>query len=258
MSEIISLLANSNYLVVNKDLISMLGLECAVFLSEIVSEWSYWENTGKAEDGWFFSTQKNIEKNTNLKRCKQNACAKKLVELGLLETEVRGMPAQKYFRINEENIRLLFPANKIAENCKQDCMKSANMFAENEQTSLQNFDNQDVSKTARNNNKDNNNKNNNKNSIPKHKHGTYEHVLLTDKQYEKLKQDYGETETDEAIEFLDAYIQEKHYKSHDHNITLRKWVFDAVKERKAKKPKRGEQKLDFKTFAAMKMKHEKV
>ena len=93
---------------------------------------------------------------------------------------------------------------------------------------------------------------------PKHKHGTYKHVLLTDKQYEKLKADYGEKETEDAIEFLDSYIQEKHYKSHDHNITLRKWVFDAVKERKAKQPKVREQRLDFKAFAEAKLKHQKV
>lgn len=93
---------------------------------------------------------------------------------------------------------------------------------------------------------------------PKHKHGTFNHVLLTEKELESLQKDFGEAETAEAIQFLDEYIEEKGAKYKNHNLTLRRWVFDAVKERKAKKPKRGEQKLDFKTFAAMKMKHEKV
>lgn len=93
---------------------------------------------------------------------------------------------------------------------------------------------------------------------PKHKHGTFNHVLLTEKELESLQKEYGETETAEAIKFLDEYIEESGKKYKNHNLTLRRWVFDAVKERKAKKPKRGEQKLDFKTFAAMKMKHEKV
>ena len=64
----------------------------------------------------------------------------------------------------------------------------------------------------------------------KHKYGEYQKVLLTDKQLEKLKKDYGEEETLKAINHLDSYIQEKGYKSKDHNLTLRRWVFDAIKK----------------------------
>lgn len=66
----------------------------------------------------------------------------------------------------------------------------------------------------------------------KHKYGEYQHVLLTDKQYEKLVNDYGEFEVQNAIKFLDEYIQMKGYKAKDHNLALRKWVFKAVEEEK--------------------------
>lgn len=66
----------------------------------------------------------------------------------------------------------------------------------------------------------------------KHRHGEYGHVLLTDSQLDKLFTDYGESNTQDAIKFLDEYIQMKGYKAKDHNLALRKWVFRAVEEEK--------------------------
>ena len=71
----------------------------------------------------------------------------------------------------------------------------------------------------------------------KHKHGEFQKVLLTDPEFEKLADDYGSDLRDKAISFLDAYIEEKGYKSKSHNLAIRRWVIDAVKENEAK-PKR--------------------
>lgn len=68
----------------------------------------------------------------------------------------------------------------------------------------------------------------------KHKYGEYKHVLLTDKQLEKLKKDYGEDKTNTAIKFFDEYIQEKGYKCKDHNLAMRRWVFTAIEEKRVK------------------------
>lgn len=68
----------------------------------------------------------------------------------------------------------------------------------------------------------------------KHRYGEYQHVLLTDRQFEKLVNDYGEFEVHSAIKFLDEYIQMKGYKAKDHNLALRKWVFKAVEEEKSR------------------------
>lgn len=71
----------------------------------------------------------------------------------------------------------------------------------------------------------------------KHKYGEYQHVLLTDRQFERLVNDYGEFEVQSAIKFLDEYIQMKGYKVKDHNLALRKWVFKAVKREQVEKNK---------------------
>ena len=70
---------------------------------------------------------------------------------------------------------------------------------------------------------------------PKHHYGEYNHVMLTDRQYNKLCDDYGDIETGEAIKYLDEYIQMKGYKAVDHNLVMRKWVFDAVSRDKQKR-----------------------
>lgn len=71
--------------------------------------------------------------------------------------------------------------------------------------------------------------------------GEYRNVKLTDSEYNRLAGDYGEDLRNEAIKFFDEYIEEKGYKSKSHNLAIRRWVIDAVKERAARPPtyKRG-------------------
>lgn len=64
----------------------------------------------------------------------------------------------------------------------------------------------------------------------KHKHGEYNHVLLTDEQYQKLIKDYGETQAKEMIKILDEYYEVKGCKDKNHNLVLRKWVLDKYKQ----------------------------
>lgn len=71
-------------------------------------------------------------------------------------------------------------------------------------------------------------------------YGEYKHVRLTQKQYDKLVTDFGERDTDDAIRFLDEYIQMKGYKAKDHNLAIRKWVLNAVKEDRNKRGDRRE------------------
>ena len=71
----------------------------------------------------------------------------------------------------------------------------------------------------------------------KHAYGVFKHVRLTMDEYKRLTEDYGHDETNKAIDFFDAYIEEKGYKSKSHNMAMRRWVFDAVKEREQKRAK---------------------
>ena len=68
------------------------------------------------------------------------------------------------------------------------------------------------------------------NKEEKHKYGEYKHILLTDNELERLYKDYGEDKTKQAIRYLDEAIEMKGYKYKSHNLALRKWVFDAIRE----------------------------
>lgn len=66
----------------------------------------------------------------------------------------------------------------------------------------------------------------------KHIYGEYKHVRLTDTEYQKLCEEYGDIDTGRAIRYLDEYIEMKGYKAKSHYLCIRKWVFDAVKREK--------------------------
>ena len=68
----------------------------------------------------------------------------------------------------------------------------------------------------------------------KRKHGEYEHVMLTDEEVERLANEYGREKADDAIRYLDEYIEMKGYKAKSHYLAIRKWVMDALKEREQK------------------------
>jgi predicted phage replisome organizer len=65
----------------------------------------------------------------------------------------------------------------------------------------------------------------------KHIYGEYKHILLTDKEFDKLKIDFGEQKTKDAITLLDESIEMKGYKYKSHNLAIRKWVIGALKEK---------------------------
>lgn len=64
---------------------------------------------------------------------------------------------------------------------------------------------------------------------PKHKYGAYKNVLLTEKEYQSLiKLQDGE----KAIEFLSEYREYKGYKAKSDFLAIKKWVFEAMSERR--------------------------
>ena len=66
----------------------------------------------------------------------------------------------------------------------------------------------------------------------KHIYGEYKHVKLTDKERDRLFNDYGEVDTTKAIKYLDEYIEMKGTKYKSHYLALKKWVFDAIRNDK--------------------------
>ena len=121
---------------------------------------------------------------------------------------------------------------------------------ENQAVEIQAVENQgQLNTNILNTKKENTKQSNTKNKIScekeqKHKYGEYNHVLLTDEERERLVKDFGEDVVHDAIKYLDEYIEEKHYKSHSHNLAIRRWVIDAVKKHKPQSSSTGNAFLD--------------
>ena len=106
---IVHLLANDNYIVVNKDLIRLVGLTEAVIFGELASEYVYWEKQGGLDDeGYFYSTIDNIENNTGINEKHQREAIKNLENIGILKSKRKGLPAKRYIKINVEAVERMF------------------------------------------------------------------------------------------------------------------------------------------------------
>lgn len=145
---VLQLIASRNFITLNKELIKLLGIDEAIMIGELASEYDYWEKQGKIENGYFFSTAENVEENTTLSEYKQRKALNKLKALNLVSVEVKGMPAKRYIKIQEEELLKFLGIQ----------------FLKNYGTSSEKIKELEPKKLRGNNNKDNNNKNNNKTS----------------------------------------------------------------------------------------------
>ena len=73
-----------------------------------------------------------------------------------------------------------------------------------------------------------------KKKATKHKYGEYQHVLLTDKEYSSLERDYGSSNTQTIIKFLDEYLEMKGTKYKSHYMVIKKWGAKAALENRNK------------------------
>ena len=157
-----SLLSSSKYIIVNKDLIKMLGLNEAVILGELCSEYTYWESTNQLDDnGYFYSTRENIESNTGINAHFQRIAMKNLEDKGILISKKMGIPCKKYYKINEDAVIKVLQEAKIIT--KSPVVHEVNDKAKTEETpSAENNKLQEGQDINTNNNNINNKINNNK------------------------------------------------------------------------------------------------
>ena len=190
-----SLLSSSKYIIVNKDLIKILGLNESVILGELCSEYTYWENTNQLmDDGYFYSTRENIENNTGINAHYQRIAMKNLEQKGIISIKKRGIPCKIYYKINEETVVEYL---KIAKLPVVHEMNDKENISCN--TSDSSGSQQEVNEVNGNNNNINNKINNNKEHThaptPDEEKKEYAtKVTMTKKEYQSLTDTYGEDE----------------------------------------------------------------
>lgn len=200
---------------------------------------------GFSQDGfsWFSGSQSYIASWLGgASRTTVDSCLRKLVSKGLLKKRDRvenGVKFCDYQAIIPKLDRV--PKNWTGDVQKLDrgCTDSGQGGCTDSGHHIYKLDNNS------NNNKDNiDNRQNNiaidrskkpKTKEQKHKHGEFMHVLLTDKELDKLKADYP-NEYQTMIRDLDEYLELHPSKSYaNHNLTMRRWKRKDEQEQKPKK-----------------------
>lgn len=225
MSILMSILSSDAYIILNKYVMKAIGLHEAILLGELCSEYIYWCKEDKLQDGYFFSTRENIEKETTLSPHQQRQALKNLVNFGFIEVTEKDMPKKTYYKVIEEKVYEFLSKIELdfAEAKKFNDKTSKNLTSSDE-----NIEDQDVKNFNINNNIINNNKDNNilSNHIKDEEDKIdYEEIFKKNIEYEILIQDERtkgliQNITDIAVETLNSKHKEIYINSEPTSIEL--------------------------------------
>lgn len=129
------LLLMNNYYSLNKTLVSRLGIEEAFFICLLAEAEQLFK--GHEKDGYFFQTAKEIETRSGLSSYKQRTIIASLEEKGLIKTDLKGIPAKRYFKLEYESISNFIFEGEETE--KEEVEETA------ETPDVKNFDNKESS-----------------------------------------------------------------------------------------------------------------
>lgn len=103
------LLGNGSNVAVNKFLIKNVGLEAGFLFSTLVDFENYLISQGKIESGsWFYAGRDSLEEQTTLSAHKQKQAEKILLEAGLIEIKLKGVPAKNHYSICSDQVLKIF------------------------------------------------------------------------------------------------------------------------------------------------------
>lgn len=96
-------------------LATAIGVKETVFVCQLL----YWDGRGSRGDGYIWKVQAEITEETGLSRYEQQTVRKNLKKRGILEEQLRGVPAKLHYRLNfdalAEAIDEAYPPNKDVE-----------------------------------------------------------------------------------------------------------------------------------------------
>ncbi|MGN0679239.1 MAG: DUF6017 domain-containing protein [Oscillospiraceae bacterium] len=102
MNAIFQLLNPSNTISVNRPLAHAIGLNEAIVYGALISKYYWYSEHNMLDDGWFYSTVPDLQESTALTDKQQKRCIETLIKIGLINSELRGMPARRSFYIVDD------------------------------------------------------------------------------------------------------------------------------------------------------------
>lgn len=152
MDEMFKLLNPDNTVTINRPLAHALGVNEAMIYSALIAKQAYYEQREMLdEDGCFYSTIVDLQESTGLTRYQQDGAIKNLIAINLIECSKKGIPARRFFRVNndvkllqaflQKGEEIMLSLNPLAlKNSNQVCKFSTNLSAEKSQPCLRQTD----------------------------------------------------------------------------------------------------------------------
>lgn len=181
------------------------GLASAVLLNKLI----YLSKHTIREDGYCWRTAKELEDELGLTPKQQALAIQKLEEAGIIETKntyiINTHIKCKHFKITDFDKMVKSDFDKRV---KSETNKMVKPLISN---NINNINTNIIVKHSNN---------------EKHVYGTYKRIKLTDKEYERLTNEFGKDFIDKQIELLDEYVQSNNNKNKytDFNLVLRKSI----------------------------------
>jgi len=95
-----NLLSQSAFWMTSKKLAKKVGINAALLLADLITKMEYFEDKQEiTDDGFFFNTADNIQKDTTLTPYQQRKALNILKKAGFIETKLIGLPAKQGFKI---------------------------------------------------------------------------------------------------------------------------------------------------------------
>ena len=200
---ITDLLSTDGFIIYNKKLARIIGTNSAILLGYLCSEYNFYSSNGQLDKGMFFCTREKIKFNTGLTETEQRTAIKKLKDLGIIESELKGMPSKTYYKINESNISSVLSSE---ETLQQGLRNPHNKTLENLTTRSKESSQHDIRNPHTNNNINNNLKQNTKDNIKKNSKKDFSKLVIEI----CLKNDI---EDDKSIELIEQFLTEMKIKT---------------------------------------------
>jgi len=108
MNSIFRILNLDNTIAINRHLAHAIGLQESVFYQALLAKCDYYEKRGQLDaGGYFYCTSEDMEESTTLSRRAQDRVVARLIQLKLISYCRKGMPAKRFFAINQDTSVLL-------------------------------------------------------------------------------------------------------------------------------------------------------
>ena len=142
---LLEIFSSDAYLTINKRLLRRCGPKKAIFLSNLVNKYLYFQSRGLLEGDRFYLTHEHQMEETGLSERTIRQCKSYFKGHGVLSTLRRGQPVKEWYRISVQHLFQLvdLPGHNLANSSGHNLANSSGLYKENKDKENKDKENKD-------------------------------------------------------------------------------------------------------------------